>query len=227
MSTYLFLKRFLLDNRQILELSQIYHHIYFKGLQDRYLASNDPMLSFVGLENHGQLMESKSSDLIKDPLVLTNVLDHDQIVIDSQCTKVFYEASKKKNQHVQFLSIKAPLYSENTLMGLCGISFTLDNYNYSDFNTILTKISNLLQEDCSIDIKESLFKQGSQPKLTARELECLHFYMRGHSIKYIAETLLLSNRTIEFYVDNIKTKFGVSKRSELVPLAFNLYPELA
>ena len=226
MSACLFLKQFLLDHRQIPELQAIYHHVYFKGVQDKYIAANDAMLRFIGIDEHAQLERSTASELIKNPLALNMVLANDKIILDNKCTKVFQEPYYAENQNTYFLSIKSPLYSEHQLIGLCGVSLLIDGFNFSDFNTVITKIANLLQEDWSSDARRRLFKQRPQPKLTPRELECLYFYMRGHSIKNIACMLELSNRTIEFYIDNIKAKLGVNKRSELLPLAFGLYPEL-
>ena len=44
--------------------------------------------------------------------------------------------------------------------------------------------------------------------LSARELECLFCVLRGMTAKRVAEILQLSKRTVEFYISNIKNKFG-------------------
>ena len=113
-------------------------------------------------------------------------------------------------------------------MGLCGISFVNNNYNLTDFLNIVTQISQLLRVDWDYDQKVDFFDKAHmrRPKLTPREIDCLSFYMRGGSTRTIADRLNLSIRTIEFYIENIKSKLGVNKRAELISLAFNLYPEL-
>lgn len=50
---------------------------------------------------------------------------------------------------------------------------------------------------------------------TEREKSCLYWFLKGRSASEIAKKLFLSPRTIEYYLDNIKNKCGVSKKSDL------------
>jgi signal transduction histidine kinase/DNA-binding CsgD family transcriptional regulator len=75
-------------------------------------------------------------------------------------------------------------------------------------------------------------KQGSTPEggfelgvtfvftppipLTAREVEVLRLLARGLSNKQIARTLSITPRTVNFHLDNIYSKLGVSSRTEAV-----------
>ena len=58
--------------------------------------------------------------------------------------------------------------------------------------------------------------------LSKREEDYLFFMLRGQSAKEIAKTLNISIRTAEFHADNLKSKFGVNKKSELCKAAINL-----
>lgn len=58
--------------------------------------------------------------------------------------------------------------------------------------------------------------------LTTREQECLQFITEGYTNKEIARQLNLSPRTIEWYVDNIKTKAGVCKRIDLMKISHTM-----
>lgn len=51
--------------------------------------------------------------------------------------------------------------------------------------------------------------------LTEREKSCLSWFLRGRSASETAKKLFLSPRTIEHYLDNIKNKCGVTKKSDL------------
>lgn len=57
---------------------------------------------------------------------------------------------------------------------------------------------------------------GNTVILSKRERECLILLSKGKSMKKIADELLLSPRTIEHYVENIKTKFGVRTKDDLL-----------
>ena len=52
-------------------------------------------------------------------------------------------------------------------------------------------------------------------KLSTRERQCAFFILRGKSAKEIARALNLSCRTVEAYIDQMKTKMAAQTRSEL------------
>ena len=56
------------------------------------------------------------------------------------------------------------------------------------------------------------------PRLTGREFESLQLLMDGLSVREIAETLVVSHRTAQYYNDCLRRKFGVKNRRELIPL---------
>jgi DNA-binding CsgD family transcriptional regulator len=47
----------------------------------------------------------------------------------------------------------------------------------------------------------------------------LFFILRGRSAKQIGEIMSLSKRTIESYIENIKSKFGCNTKADLLLLA--------
>lgn len=228
MSTNYFLKKFLLDSHTIPELSQIYHHVYFRDLQEKLIATNDLMARFIGFSCHVKAQDRCYKELIQDPAALQQVLDNDQMVLKNNGITLMNESIVMKKQKYNLLSIESPLYNENAITGICGISIMIDGINFTHFRDIFTIIGNLLHQNLPIDLKIGLSTQSqtTRPKLTPREKDCLYLYMKGNTTKSIANILGLSNRTIEHYIDNIKSKLGVNKRSELLSLAFNLYSDL-
>lgn len=52
--------------------------------------------------------------------------------------------------------------------------------------------------------------------LSEREWECLSRLSQGKTYKEVASALLLSPRTIETYVNNIKEKSGIFCKSKLI-----------
>lgn len=53
-------------------------------------------------------------------------------------------------------------------------------------------------------------------KLTNRELDCVRLMFLGHTAKEISSSLGVSVRTVEFYLDNIKSKLYCTKKSEII-----------
>jgi DNA-binding CsgD family transcriptional regulator len=56
-------------------------------------------------------------------------------------------------------------------------------------------------------------------RLSAREQQCLQHLVKGKTAKWIADKLGLSKRTIESYIDNIKSKMGCVNKAELLVAA--------
>ena len=59
---------------------------------------------------------------------------------------------------------------------------------------------------------------AASPELTARELEVLHWIVRGHSNAQIADEIGVVEDTVKSHVKNIHTKLGVSSRSKAAAL---------
>lgn len=57
--------------------------------------------------------------------------------------------------------------------------------------------------------------------LSKRESECIYHLIRGMTAKQIGKTMGLSNRTVEFYLDNAKTKLNCTNKFELISRIFD------
>jgi len=59
-------------------------------------------------------------------------------------------------------------------------------------------------------------KKGKNVELTSRESECLSYVMQGKSAKQTGAILNISQRTVEFHLDNIKQKAQCRTKLELL-----------
>jgi len=70
------------------------------------------------------------------------------------------------------------------------------------------------------ELKKMKFKEGKRDfTLSNRELECLIWTLKNRSAKQIAKNLKLSYRTVEDYLNNIKSKFSCNTKEELKELS--------
>lgn len=67
-------------------------------------------------------------------------------------------------------------------------------------------------------ITYSLGKKYAGAYFTKREAECMVLLLKGKTVGRIANMLKLSPRTIEYYMQNMKTKLGCRTKFELVDL---------
>ena len=73
----------------------------------------------------------------------------------------------------------------------------------------------------SDQLTKDLLKQYMGIQISPREVQCLDLLSQGHTTKSIARFLDLSTRTIEFYINNIKTKTGCAFKSDIIHLYNN------
>lgn len=89
----------------------------------------------------------------------------------------------------------------------------------------LLKVAKLLCQDkkfissqgCSYEIVESF----NERQLTSKETECLYYLIRGYTAKMIARVLLISYRTVENHIEQLKIKFKCNTKAELIDKAIS------
>lgn len=59
-------------------------------------------------------------------------------------------------------------------------------------------------------------KMDNNVTLTPQEFNCIHFAIRGMTAKMIAKKMNISPRTVEFHLKNLKNKFNVQSKFELM-----------
>jgi DNA-binding CsgD family transcriptional regulator len=64
-------------------------------------------------------------------------------------------------------------------------------------------------------------QNANKLNLTNRELDCLRLTIRGMSARRVAAELFISRRTVEEYLNNIKLKFNVRSKQELIAKAID------
>jgi DNA-binding CsgD family transcriptional regulator len=63
--------------------------------------------------------------------------------------------------------------------------------------------------------------QAGEVRVSSREQDCLSLLVAGFSIKEVARMLMLSPRTIESYVNNLRYKTGATSKQELIRIGFD------
>ncbi len=52
--------------------------------------------------------------------------------------------------------------------------------------------------------------------LTTREIQCVKLLMKNKTMQAIGDSLGLSKRTIEFYMNNIRQRFSLNNRAQMI-----------
>ncbi len=93
--------------------------------------------------------------------------------------------------------------------------------NYHDKLVVLDEEINfpvLNPKDLSFSVESRRMNSLAIPFMTAREKACLELIAQGYTMKNTARRLDISHRTVEQHLRNIKDKFGLSTKNQLVEI---------
>ena len=92
--------------------------------------------------------------------------------------------------------------------------------NFSNFKIKPINYDNSTYEKILLNILNAQYAVGKSPSLTKQERKCLCFIVSGSSIKETASKLMLSNRTVEYHLNNILLKLNIKRKSNLIKLFY-------
>ncbi len=73
-----------------------------------------------------------------------------------------------------------------------------------------------------IPYKKQKTINNSLDSLTIREIDCIKHIIMGKSMRETAQQLLISPRTVETHIENIKNKLGCNKKSEAISMLLKI-----
>lgn len=144
-------------------------------------------------------------------------------VINNNAIKIFEEEIVRQDDVLtHFLSIKSPWYSnDNQILGTLGCSIILGKNDLASSLSEIRKLG-LLDTDYQHPAPPEILNLSHlNIDLSRREKQCLYLTVKGYTAKRIARSLEISHRTVEEYLTNIRSKFGVSTKLELVEIVLD------
>jgi DNA-binding CsgD family transcriptional regulator len=193
-------------------------HVYFKDSKGIIKLCNDTQAKSLGYEHGDDVVGSTDSDFLKMKEA-AELRKNDLDIIKTGKPKTMVEIASLASIYPRpFFSIKMPFKNQmGKVIGLLGLSFALDDPKVFSSQSIPPALLNIASPALT-DQSAPLIKNLT---ITKREKECLQYLTQGMTAKEIAKVLELSPRTIEFYIENMKKKFGCVKRTELIVKAFD------
>lgn len=194
-------------------------NVYWKDTEGIYLGCNEQQYASLGLASRKDWIDRTVYQHL--PLDFAKQIDDiDNGIMQTGKGRCLVEGGPYyKGEISYFLSTKMPLRNnKGKVVGLFGMSLDIVAADLKSANQMLMN-SGLPIEDFSIIRKpEPVTETNKQSPagLSKREIECIYHLIRGMTAKQIAAELNLSSRTIEFYLERIKSKFGCKKKSDLI-----------
>lgn len=169
-------------------INQLPDYIFWKDQSLRYLGGNSAFLQGAGLLFTSELLGCTDYDLP---------------------WSVF--AKKYRYDDLQVLKTKRPVAIREEHIDITGkvtIATVIKKALYSDDGTLIGVIGSYK--------KESVRNTAINYKFSIQQRKILNKLMMGHTAKEIAEELQLSKRTVEAYIEAIKSKLGARNKIELI-----------
>lgn len=162
-------------------------------------ALGDNIYRLSNNQSHNKLMKANNNNVMRNRKM--QVYDEDFGLLD--------------RGPVHTLSFKFPWYGDNNeLLGLFGCAINLIDYKPVD---VSTKVAMIVNQFCQqqVDVQQMLSPRIMKGNyFSKREMDVVRLVMSGKSMREVALLLGLSQRTVEYYFANIKSKLNVNTKSQ-------------
>ncbi len=195
------------------QLLQLPFSVYFHNTQSELQKANDTLFEMASLNSEKDCLGKTAHSITSDEFA-TKLIKNDRNVLIHKNIQIIEEMGVRKDDFsIHAISIKVPLYDgQSKLIGLMGCSAILKINSIANFLTKMAEF-NLLNHFSHLYYRHSI---PAHIHLSLREREVLENILSGYSAKKIGALLKISSRTVEYHLENIKAKFNVYSKSELI-----------
>jgi len=189
--------------------------VYLTDKEGRCQFHNENVL--IACQSASQSIVGMKAKQFYDAKTCLQIKEQDELVMHQQKLMVFESNALLKNDITQFqgISIKLPWYQDKKIIGILGFSMIEKKHSFSQNLEILLNLGlfsslSMIQKNLYHDIY-----------LTHREKQIIYYTLRGKSARFIGRMLFLSQRTVEYHLENLKIKFDANSKSELIEKVFH------
>jgi DNA-binding CsgD family transcriptional regulator len=202
------------DNISVSTLFKSAFCLYFLNTQSQHIYLNQEALYAAGFDSMQQARGKTILDVSNEEIATQVIAVHKKVMRLQQPLFIEKELFCKDSRILQCLAGVFPWYNEsNRIVGVFGSCVIYGSHSLSLALNTIFNLAFLNKNQRSLSCPKRL---EYDIYLSTRENQCARLLMQGYSAKMIAETLRLSYRTVEHYIDNIKDKLGVSTKQELI-----------
>lgn len=207
-------------------INQMPGYCHIMTIDSKYFHVNNKALSMIGYAKPDQIM-GKSYDIMRcQASESAEFFTHEdnQTIQQQGSVKIISYHSYAADNWIILFGEKAPVYSkQGIIIGTMAHFMDITRLNLVDISRFLIDSN----KRYSAGIKRRQFSYIIQENFTnnllsRRQSECLFYFIRGKTIKGIAEILKLSPRTVEEYLNQVKLKFNCQTKPDLIEAAIQL-----
>lgn len=210
-----------ISDHTILSLKEQPFSVYFENTELVTESCNEIAAMHCGFMSSKESVGNPWFKPFKSKSIRQSVENNKSVIKNKQYSIVEETAIRKDDTSVHTLSIKMPWYThENKVAGLFGCTIDLGKQPLAESLLQLTRLDFF---NSSFVNRFPIGTEIDSAYLSKREMECLELTVKGKTAKQIAKLLKISSRTVEEYLANVKTKMGVSSKSELIEKSMSYF----
>ena len=207
------------DARIIQSLIDTSPNIAFaKDINHRFIAVNEKYVKSVSMESAHSIVGRHETDMPWSSTESLEYINSDIRVIDSRQPLINHVETQSISQGKSYsilVNKHCVINDKNKVIGVAG------NYRVISDNQrrllSIQDVHNNLKRIFSLDFKKiNIVIENKDVKLTRQETLCALLTIIGYTADNISAELMLSRRTVEAHINNIKLKTAVTKKSEMV-----------
>jgi DNA-binding CsgD family transcriptional regulator len=186
----------------------------YKDSDFSFVNCDDGFLKYSGIKDKKQILGLTDHDLAW-VVYADKYRKHDEDALKGNCYSALVPLCDHKGNKFAFINKKIPrMNDKQKIAGIISHAIEINNPE-------IFKLIHLLDKFSTVKLDKSYFfdKQHSSIELTEREGQCLFYLIKGKTSKMTANILGISYRTVELYIVNLKIKFNVNNKSELIDKA--------
>lgn len=201
-------------------------YVCLTNLVHQYCYATDQSMTQAGYNNVDCFLGTTVFDL-KTPVVeiagQVDMINREIIAIQSPI--IIFDICEYTNGLESMLTVKSPHYVNGDLVGVATYGYLLDKKVLSDYIISLYLSSQRLNIQKKFSgICYRVVEYYSDFDLTNQESKILFLLGHGKSRKNISEMMSISPRTTEFHIENIKNKFNLKNKEQVIE--FFIYSKL-
>ncbi len=190
--------------------------------EHRFIAANDSTVKLFGYAKLDSML-GKQPEHMKCQAVECAALFvlQNEIVMANQKPLIILDIHPYADGSTRtFMTTKCPLYDQNgKIFAVECQCVDIEEKNMSLFLSRLLSMDKIFNAGSANQTSYLMSQSNPVTSLSRREEECLFYVIRGFSMKQIAKLLSLKPKTVESYIENIKSKFGCTTKQQLIECA--------
>lgn len=183
-------------------------HILWKDSKGVFLGCNSAFAKQFGFTTEDKVIGMTDYDFDWSLKLRDKYIKDDREIINTGQAKLNYlEEQRQPDGTVKIVQVtKRPIYENKKIVGVLCVYSDKVEYNKSSVLPSASQLKQNILSNKTID-------------LSTREREVVAYMAKGLTARETAEILKISVRTVESYIESIKSKLGVSKKIELFKLS--------